>query len=64
MGTNDQRAARLGQARTVSRTVARRSERFRLVLEYVRSHDPLGEPVSASGDRQASDLGVEQGARP
>jgi hypothetical protein len=52
MSTDDQRAARSGRARAVSRAVARRSTRFRLVLEYLRAHDRLAEPASASGDRQ------------
>ena len=40
-----------------------RSQRLRLVLEYLRSHDRLAEPASASGDRQDGDRGVDQGSR-
>jgi OsmC subfamily peroxiredoxin len=53
MSTNDQRAVRSGRTRAVSWAVARRSQRLRLVLEYLRSHDLLAKPASASGDREA-----------
>jgi hypothetical protein len=64
MSTNDQQAVRSGRTRAVSWAVARRSQRFRLVPQYLRSHDRLAEPGNASGDRQDGELGVDQGARP
>jgi hypothetical protein len=63
MSTTDQRAVPPGRTRAVSLAVARRSQRLRLVIEYLRSHDRVAEPASASGDRQDPDLGVDQGAR-
>jgi hypothetical protein len=63
MSTNGPRVVRAGRTRTVSLAVARRSRRLRLVLEYMRSHDRLAEPGSASGDRQDPDLSVDQGVR-
>jgi hypothetical protein len=63
MSTNDQPAVRSGRTRAVSLAVARRSQRLRLVLEHLRSHDRLAKPATASGDRQDPDLGADQGAR-
>jgi hypothetical protein len=63
MGTNNQRAVRSGRARTVPLVVDRSSQRLRFVLEYLRSHDRLAEPASASGDHQNPGLGVDPGVR-
>jgi hypothetical protein len=63
MSADDQRAIRYSRTRAVSFAVARGCRRLRFVLEYLRSHDRLAEPASASGDRQDPDLGVEQGVR-
>ena len=53
MSTNDQQAVGSGLARAVSWAIARRSQRLRLVLEYLRSHDRLAEPASVAEDREA-----------
>jgi hypothetical protein len=63
MNTNDQQAARSGRPRAVSSAGARRSQRLRLVLEYLRSHDRPAEPATTSADRRGPDLSVDQGVR-
>ena len=63
MSTTDRPTGRSGRTRAVSWAVARRPQRLRLVLEYLRSHDQLAKPASVSGDRQNPDLVADQGAR-
>jgi hypothetical protein len=63
MGTNNQRAVRSGRARAVPLVVERTSQRLRFVLEYLRSHERVAEPASASGDHSDPDLGVDRGVR-
>jgi hypothetical protein len=63
MSANDQRAVHPGRTRAVSLAVVRRSQRLRLILEYLRSHDRLADPASASGNRQDPDLREDRRAQ-
>jgi hypothetical protein len=63
MSTNNQRAVHFGRTHPVSPVAARRSQRLRLVLEYLRSHDRLVEAATAALDRLDPDLRVDQGVR-
>ena len=62
MNPNDQRTVLPG-TRSVSSAVARRTRRLRLVVEYLRSHERLAEPASASRDHQGPDLSMGYGVR-
>jgi hypothetical protein len=63
MRANDERAARSGRRRAVSVAVARRSQRLRLIAEYLRSHDRLAEAPTEAGKRANPHVGYDRRAR-
>ncbi len=63
MSTNDRRVARSGRTWEASKAIAPRSQRLRLVLEHLRSHERLTESAGASEDHHRPDFSADEGVR-